>query len=99
MVEIGMDSLLYETTDAAPLLSTGLAYGPETLAPLLTFASSRTLGDAPVDHTKAQGAFGDIIGRFNVGTGDKGEIISTIGAEAFGQGRRHAPGLGSSRLL
>ena len=99
MVEIGMDSLLYETTDADPLLSTGLAYGPETLAPLLTFASSRTLGDAPVDHTKAQGAFGDIIGRFNVGTGDKGEIVVSVGAKALGQSRRGASSLGSSGLL
>ena len=98
-MEISLDSLLYEMTHADALLPAGGLYGPETLTPLLALASSRTLGDAPVDHAKTQGAFGHIIGRLDVGAGDKGEIGPTVGAEALGQGRRRAPGLGSSSLL
>ena len=98
-MEISLDSLLYETTHADALLPAGGLYGPETLTPLLALAPSRTLGDAPVDHAKTQGAFGHIVGWFDVGAGDKGEIGPTVGAEALGQGRRRAPGLGSSSLL
>ena len=90
-----MDGLLYETTHADALLTAGGLYGPETLTPLLALAPSRALGDAPVDHAKTQGAFGDIVGRLDVGAGDKGEIVPTVGAEALGQDRRRAPGLGS----
>ena len=96
---MGVDGLLYKTTQAASLLATGLSYGPEPLRPQLSFSPSRALGDAPVDHTKPQGAFGDIVGRLDVGAGDKGEIVATIGAKAFGQSRCRASSLGSSCLL
>ena len=81
------------------LLATGLAYRPETRTRLLAFLSACALGDPPINHAKAQGAFGDIVGRLDVRTGDKGEIISTVSAKAFGQSRCRAPGLGSSRFL
>jgi len=52
-LEIGLYSLLDKTAHAALLLATGLSYGPETLTPLLSFASSGALGDSPIDDTKA----------------------------------------------
>ena len=76
---------------AIPCSPAGGLYGPEALTPLLALAPSRTLGNAPVDHAKTQGAFGHIVGRLDVGASDKGEIGPTIGAETLGQGRRRAP--------
>ena len=88
--------MLDNTADAEPLLSTGFAYRPDPLTPLLSFASSGALGDAPINDTKAQGAFGFVIGRLDLRTGNKGEIVSTVSAKAFSQHRRRAPGLCSS---
>lgn len=66
-----MDGLLYETTPAESLLPTGLAYRPETLTPLLALLSARALGDPPINHAKALSALGDIVGRLDIGAGDK----------------------------
>ena len=81
-MEIGVDGFLYKTTETEVLLSTGFSYGPETFAPLLSFASTSALGDAPIDDTKAQGAFGDIVGRLDLGTGNKGKTISTVASRS-----------------
>ena len=59
---------------------------------LHALATSRTLSYAPVDYAKTQGAFGHIVGRLDVGAGDKGEIGSTVGVEALDKCRRRAPG-------
>ena len=74
-MERGVDGLLDKTTHADALLATGFAYSPKSLTPLRSFAPSRSLGDAPINDTKTQGALRDIVGRFDVGAGDKGEVV------------------------
>ena len=58
-----VDRLLDNSPHADALLPSGGLDGPETLAPLLALCAAGALGDASIDHAKAQGAFGDIVGR------------------------------------
>ena len=74
-LERGVDDLLDKMAHADALLSTGFPYGPKPLTPLRSFAPARPLGDPPINDTKTQGALRDVVGRFDVGAGDKGEVV------------------------
>ena len=91
-----MDGLLYKMAHADTLLATSLSYGPEALTPLLSFASSRTLGNTPINDAEAQSPLGRIIRRFDIRAGDKGEIVSTVHTKAFGHLSSGPPSLGAS---
>jgi len=82
LFKVGVDGLLDKAEHGPALLPAGGLDRPETLTPLLALASPGYLGNAPIDHAKAQSALGDIVGRLNAGTSDKGEVDSAVGAEA-----------------
>ncbi len=93
-LEIRVNGLLDKAAHTPALLPAGGLDGPEPLTPLLALAPSGVaLGDASVDHTKAQRALSDIVGRLDIGTGDKGEVFSAVGAQALGQLGRGPPAL------
>ena len=98
-LEIRVNGLLDKAAHTPSLLPAGGLDRPEPLTPLLTLAASGALSNTPVDHTKAQRPLGHIVGRLDIGTGDKREVGSPVGAKALGQVGRGPPGLGSSGFL
>ncbi len=80
--------MLDKTAQAEALPATGFAYRPEIARTTAVPCVLVCLGDAPINHTKAQGAFGFVIARLDIRTTNKGEVVSTVGAKAFSQHRR-----------
>ena len=66
-------------------LRTGGHRRPDALAPLLSRKPSGALGDASVDHTESKRAFGDVVGRINLGMGDEGKVFLAVFSKAFSQ--------------
>ena len=79
------DRIADEIEEAQPFLGTGRPNGPDALTPLPSWYASRAPGDEPINHAETKGSFGDVVGRIDIGLGDKGKVVSPVGAKAFGQ--------------
>ena len=87
-----------ETKKALSFLDTSCAGGPDPLTPLPPWYPPGASGDEPVNYTESYGSFGDVVGRIDIGLGDKGKVFSSVGAKAFGQDGGLSPCFGAAHL-